>query len=104
MGGRYRHPDEMLADLTAEQWFGWLDCFTQDPWDEQRKDDRNAVNALWSIAPYAGEDHTPPGFNGPSYKSETEENAGESWERLKALKKKIIDGKLNSKTSDPANH
>jgi len=96
----------MLADLTPEQWEGWLNYFENDPWGEERNDQRNAVNSLWSAAALClgGEGVTLPGFFGPEYTSEQEENVGEAWKRIQAQKQRVLDGKLNSKTSNPANH
>jgi hypothetical protein len=94
----------MLDDLTQEQWIGWLNYFCQDPWDEQRKDDRNAVGSLWAIAPYVtGDDLKLPGFRGPEYEPDAEQNIDDSIARIEALKKRVLNGELNRKTSDPAN-
>jgi hypothetical protein len=109
MGGRYRHPDEMIDDLTHEQWCGWLNYFRNDPWDEERKDDRNAVNVLWSVAPHihSDEELKLPGFTGPEYSAERPDDFSASVARVNALMKRLaqkqLDGQLNSKTSDPAN-
>lgn len=93
----------MLDDLTHEQWCDWLNYFRQDPWDETRKDNRMAVAALWSVKPYLEEGAVVPGFDGPSYSSEVEDDTGESWKRLQAAKTKLINGELNRKTGDPPN-
>jgi hypothetical protein len=95
----------MLADLTHEEWCDWLNAFQQDPWDEARKDDRNAVNALWGIGPYITDDEIKlPGFRGPEYKNDADD-IDAALERIKATqKKRALSGELNSKTSDPANH
>jgi hypothetical protein len=92
----------MLEDLTHDQWMGWLNYFIQDPWDEKRKDDRSAVNAIWSIRPHLEEGADVPGFDGPAY-SANKEDPDASWERLKEMKRKFLSGQLNSKTSDPTN-
>lgn len=93
----------MLDDLTIEEWTGWLAAFSQDPWDERRKDDRNAVACMWAVSPYVNDDSfTPPGFVGPGYASGTEENVSESWDRLQALKKRVLNGELNRKTCNPS--
>jgi hypothetical protein len=97
----------MLGDMTHEEWTDWLNAFQQDPWDEARKDDRNAVNALWGIAPYLKEDDLKlPGFHGPEYSAEKDNDEAftASVARLKAAKQRYLDGQLHSKTSDPANH
>ncbi len=93
----------MFADLTFEEWIGWLKAFRQEPWDEQRKDDRNAVNCIWGVAVHI-ESEDLPGFRGPNYEQQQTEDIGESIARINALKKKILDGKQHSKTSDPSNH
>lgn len=93
----------MLDDLTHEQWFGWLNYFSQDPWDEKRQDDRNQVACLWSVAPHIqSDDFTPPGFNGPEYSNSEETKFEESVARIEALKKRVLNGQLNRKTSNHA--
>lgn len=97
----------MLEDLTHEEWSDWLNAFNQDPWDEHRSDDRSAVNALWSIGPYVQDDDFKlPGLKGPEYSAEkdADEAFTASVARLKAAKQRYLDGKLNSKTSDPTDH
>lgn len=94
----------MLEDLTQEEWCGWLTAFYQSPWDQQRLDDRNAVACLWSVSPYIEDEaFKAPGFIGPEYKSDKEENTGESWERLQKLKQRVLNGEFNRKISDPTN-
>jgi hypothetical protein len=92
----------MLEDLTNEEFEGWLTAFRQCPWDEHRKDDRSAVNAMWS-SPHLPDDTPLPGFEGPSYSNSKEEDTSESWKRLQAMKRKHLSGQLNRKTSDPPN-
>lgn len=99
----YRHPNEMLGDLTHEEWCDWLNYFRQDPWDETRKDNRMAVAAIWSVKHYLEADTEVPGFEGPAYSSGKEEDTGESWKRLQAAKTKFLNGQLNRKTGDPPN-
>jgi hypothetical protein len=94
----------MLDDLTHEEWQGHLRAFRQDPWDEQRKDDRNAVNCMWTVGPHINnEDLELPGFNGPTYENKAQDTS-ESWKRLQEMKRKIQSGELNRKTSNPADH
>lgn len=96
----------MFDVLTWEEWNDHLMAFIEDPDDEQRKDDRSAVNALWSIAPYAGGDEEIklPGFNGPEYKNDADDIEAAVARVKDTQRKRTLDGKLNSKTSDPANH
>lgn len=87
----------MLADLTHEEFCNWLECFRQNPWDERRKDDRNAVAAMWGLVPHINDDadFTPPGFIGPEYTPEkdSDDSFRASVARLEALKrKKQLDG------------
>lgn len=102
----YRSPREMLADLTYEEWQGWLQCFCEDPWDEHRKDDRSAAATLAGLSPYMDGDFKAPGFRGPEYSAENDGNEAidSAVARIEALKKRKLDGKLNRKTSDTANH
>lgn len=104
---------EMFEHLSFEDWSEHLAAFIQDPDDEQRKDDRNAVNALWSIGPYITEgDIELPGFIGPGYSNEKVDDLDASLARIEDTKRKYIakqkklleDGKLNRQTSDPADH
>lgn len=92
----------MLDDLTHEEWTDWLRAFRQNPWDQQRLDDRNQVACLWAIAPYITSDEfTPPGFNGPEYSNSEETQFEESRARIEALKKRILDGKQHRQTRNP---
>lgn len=92
----------MLDDLTHEEWHDWLTAFRQNPWDQQRLDDRNQVACLWGISPYTNADEfTPPGFNGPEYSNSEETKFDESVARLKALKNRVLNGELNRKTCNP---
>lgn len=92
----------MLADLTEEQWLGWIDYFNHDPWNERRSDARSAVNAVWSLAPYIEQGTGLPGFDGPEYSERREDDLAASWARLKETAEKY-NGKLNRKTSDSPN-
>lgn len=92
----------MLDDLTHDEWLDWLNCFRQDPWDEKRKDDRSAVNAIWSLRQILADDFEMPGFDGPDYTTK-EDDTGESWKRLQAAKAKFLSGQLNRKTGDTPN-
>jgi hypothetical protein len=91
----------MLDDLTQEQWAGWVNYFEQDPWDEKRKDDRSAVNSIWSLKPHLEEGTEMPGFDGPGYSSEKEDDTAASWKRIKETAAKVTNGQLNRKTRNP---
>lgn len=94
---------EMFEHMTWSEWQEQLAAFNQDPDDEQRKDDRNAVNAIWSIAPHLG-DVELPGFTGPEYENDKAAGFDESRKRIEEVKKRVLDGKFNRKTGDPADH
>jgi hypothetical protein len=95
----------MLGDLTLEEWHDWLSAFRQDPWDERRKDDRNAVLAMWTVTPHLDSDEwKPPGFIGPEYSAEQDstESTQASIARIEELKRKRqLNGQLNRTTSNP---
>lgn len=94
----------MLDDLTFEEWHGHLEAFRQEPWDEQRKDDRNAVAAIWSVSPYLEPDTEMPGFVGPEYSNTKSDDLEAGMKRLEATKAKYLSGQLNRKTRNPADH
>lgn len=44
----------MLADLTQEEYDGWLAYYEQEPWGEPITDQRGAAAVLWMAAAMAG--------------------------------------------------
>lgn len=98
----------MLEEMPYHEWRDWLQVFEEDPWDERRKDDRNIVAVMWGLSPHISDsDYEPPGFYGPDYSAEKERSTqlDESIARIEALKKKRqLNGQLDSKTRDHADH
>jgi hypothetical protein len=81
----------MLDELTFEEYSDWLEGFKQDPWDEQRKDDRSAVQVIWLLRPHAGDgDMELPSFYGPNYSPEEESGTQleQSIARIEAVRRK----------------
>lgn len=52
MGGRYKHPDEMLDDLTAQQWADWLEFYSVEPFGPLIDDMRHGMLCAVALAPH----------------------------------------------------
>lgn len=49
--GEFPHPDYLLAYLTWEQFSGWRNYHSVEPWGEMRADQRAQVQVMWMKAP-----------------------------------------------------
>lgn len=73
----------MLAELSAEQWDGWLRAHYQGAFGERRADERSAAAVLWQLAPYS-KDADLPNLHWPYFQSD-EEKLADLIGRTKAL-------------------
>jgi hypothetical protein len=83
----YVSPLRMLADLTPEEYEGWQIAYQQDPWGEERTDQRNAVTFLWNSwrPSYEGEKPNLPNLFFPYWETKEQkvESEVEAYQRLK---------------------
>jgi hypothetical protein len=79
--GRWKHPDDMLAEMTQEEFQGWQDAYRDDPWGDDRDDLRAAANTLWHVAGMTRQD--PPELVHPYFPKE--ETPEELDDRIKEL-------------------
>jgi hypothetical protein len=76
--GDFPHPDYLLPWLTWEQVKGWRQYSREEPWGEERADDRAAANTMWTIG--AGHTSDLPELRHPYFTS-----AEVLWEKHKEL-------------------
>jgi hypothetical protein len=50
----YRHPDELLQDLSAQQWAEWQEFYGLEPWGFEAEDLRHGMMCAVTLAPHMG--------------------------------------------------
>lgn len=92
----------MLDEMTPGDLFGWQRYYIEEPWGEQRADQRAAAQALWNTAPYAGEGANLPNLTYPYWVDETAEFE-KTVKAIEERKKAILDGHKHRKAGNSPN-
>lgn len=86
--GRWNSVQDMLADLSPDEYGHWQRAYEENPWGEARQDQRTAAGVLWMAAAMSGGNCDDlPDLMFPYFKSQDEKDE-EILSRARALKQR----------------
>lgn len=93
-------PDELLEELTLEQFQIWTQYYAAEPWGEARADQRQAAGILWLLAPHLQSEADLPDLHYPYFQNETDDEFVARAKRIAQAAKSLADGNDNQPISD----